>query len=416
MDYRQELIELALSARQAARELAVASTETKNAAIMAISDALITQQAEILAANEKDIQAGEKKGLTQALLDRLLLTPERIVAISQAAKEVVDLPDPIGSVIRGSKRPNGLQVNQVRVPLGVIGMIYEARPNVTVDAAILAIKSGNTCLLKGGSEAFETNMVLAQVIQGAIAPFIPKTAVNFIAHTDRAVVTALIQLHGYIDVVVPRGSQRLISAVVENATVPTIETGVGICHTFVDESADLTMALKIVENAKVQRPAVCNSLETILVHEGVARNFLPQLIENFSHHRVEIRGCERVQAMIDVNLATDEDWDTEYLDLIVSVKVVDTLDMAMQHIHEHGSHHSEAIITNDFANSQRFLTEVDAAAVYVNASTRFTDGGELGYGAELGISTQKLHARGPLGLSELTTNKYQIIGNGQIRS
>ncbi|MGL5531773.1 MAG: glutamate-5-semialdehyde dehydrogenase [Culicoidibacterales bacterium] len=415
MDYRQELIELALEARKAARELAIASTQTKNAAIGAIAEALIENQAEILVANEKDIQAGIAKGLTPALLDRLLLTPERIAAIAQAANEVIELPDPIGSVIRGSKRPNGLQVNQVRVPLGVIGMIYEARPNVTVDAAILAIKSGNTCLLKGGSEAFETNKVLAAVIQTAIAPFLPKTAVNFIAHTDRAVVTALIQLHGYIDVVVPRGSQRLISAVVANATVPTIETGIGICHTFIDASADLTMALQIVENAKVQRPAVCNSLETILVHEAVAAQFLPQLAICFEAHRVEIRGCEQVCAIIAATPATQEDWDTEYLDLIVSVKVVNDLEMAMEHIQRHGSHHSEAIITNDFANSQRFLAEVDAAAVYVNASTRFTDGGELGYGAELGISTQKLHARGPLGLSELTTNKYQIIGNGQIR-
>lgn len=415
MDYRQELISLALGARAAARVLATASTETKNQAIAAIAQALETNQEQILAANAKDIAAGEAKGLTKALLDRLLLTPERIAGIAQAAREVIELPDPIGSVIRGSKRPNGLQVNQVRVPLGVIGMIYEARPNVTVDAAILAIKSGNTCLLKGGSEAFETNLVLAQIIQTAIAPYLPQTAVNFIAHTDRAVVTALIQLHGYIDVVVPRGSQRLIAAVVENATVPTIETGIGICHTYVDASADLTMALAIVENAKVQRPAVCNSLETILVHETIANQFLPQLAARFATLGVEIRGCERTQAMIPVVPATAEDWDTEYLDLIVSVKVVADINGAIEHIFQHGSKHSEAIITNDFANSQQFLAEVDAAAVYVNASTRFTDGGELGYGAELGISTQKLHARGPLGLSELTTNKYQIIGNGQIR-
>lgn len=415
MDYRQELISLALGARTAARVLATASTETKNQAIAAIAQALETNQEQILAANAKDIAAGEAKGLTKALLDRLLLTPERIAGIAQAAREVIELPDPIGSVIRGSKRPNGLQVNQVRVPLGVIGMIYEARPNVTVDAAILAIKSGNTCLLKGGSEAFETNLVLAQIIQTAIAPYLPQTAVNFIAHTDRAVVTALIQLHGYIDVVVPRGSQRLIAAVVENATVPTIETGIGICHTYVDASADLTMALAIVENAKVQRPAVCNSLETILVHETIANQFLPQLAARFATLGVEIRGCERTQAMIPVVPATAEDWDTEYLDLIVSVKVVADINGAIEHIFQHGSKHSEAIITNDFANSQQFLAEVDAAAVYVNASTRFTDGGELGYGAELGISTQKLHARGPLGLSELTTNKYQIIGNGQIR-
>lgn len=415
MDYRQELISLALGARAAARVLATASTETKNQAIAAIAQALETNQEQILTANAKDIAAGEAKGLTKALLDRLLLTPERIAGIAQAAREVIELPDPIGSVIRGSKRPNGLQVNQVRVPLGVIGMIYEARPNVTVDAAILAIKSGNTCLLKGGSEAFETNLVLAQIIQTAIAPYLPQTAVNFIAHTDRAVVTALIQLHGYLDVVVPRGSQRLIAAVVENATVPTIETGIGICHTYVDASADLTMALAIVENAKVQRPAVCNSLETILVHEAVANQFLPQLAARFTTLGVEIRGCERTQALISAVPATAEDWDTEYLDLIVSVKIVPDINGAIEHIFQHGSKHSEAIITNDFANSQQFLAEVDAAAVYVNASTRFTDGGELGYGAELGISTQKLHARGPLGLSELTTNKYQIIGNGQIR-
>lgn len=415
MNYRQELIELAVGARSAARVLATVSTETKNMAIAAIAQALEENQQQILAANAKDIAAGEAKGLTKALIDRLLLTPDRISDIAQAAREVIELPDPIGSVIRGSKRPNGLQVNQVRVPLGVIGMIYEARPNVTVDAAILAIKSGNACLLKGGSEAFETNLVLSQLIQAAIAPYIPQTAVNFIAYTDRAVVTALIQLHGYLDVVVPRGSQRLISAVVENATVPTIETGIGICHTYVDASADLTMALAIVENAKVQRPAVCNSLETILVHEAIASQFLPQLLARFTTLGVEIRGCERTQAMIPVVPATAEDWDTEYLDLIVSVKIVADINGAIEHIFQHGSKHSEAIITNDFANSQQFLAEVDAAAVYVNASTRFTDGGALGYGAELGISTQKLHARGPLGLSELTTNKYQIIGTGQVR-
>lgn len=415
MNYRQELIELAVGARSAARVLATVSTETKNMAIAAIAQALEENQQQILAANAKDIAAGEAKGLTKALIDRLLLTPDRISDIAQAAREVIELPDPIGSVIRGSKRPNGLQVNQVRVPLGVIGMIYEARPNVTVDAAILAIKSGNACLLKGGSEAFETNLVLSQLIQAAIAPYIPQTAVNFIAYTDRAVVTALIQLHGYLDVVVPRGSQRLISAVVENATVPTIETGIGICHTYVDASADLPMALAIVENAKVQRPAVCNSLETILVHEAIASQFLPQLLARFTTLGVEIRGCERTQAMIPVVPATAEDWDTEYLDLIVSVKIVADINGAIEHIFQHGSKHSEAIITNDFANSQQFLAEVDAAAVYVNASTRFTDGGALGYGAELGISTQKLHARGPLGLSELTTNKYQIIGTGQVR-
>ncbi len=415
MNYRQELIELAVGARSAARVLATVSTETKNMAIAAIAQALEENQQQILAANAKDIAAGEAKGLTKALIDRLLLTPDRISDIAQAAREVIELPDPIGSVIRGSKRPNGLQVNQVRVPLGVIGMIYEARPNVTVDAAILAIKSGNACLLKGGSEAFETNLVLSQLIQAAIAPYIPQTAVNFIAYTDRAVVTALIQLHGYLDVVVPRGSQRLISAVVENATVPTIETGIGICHTYVDASADLTMALAIVENAKVQRPAVCNSLETILVHEAIASQFLPQLLARFTTLGVEIRGCERTQAMIPVVPATAKDWDTEYLDLIVSVKIVADINGAIEHIFQHGSKHSEAIITNDFANSQQFLAEVDAAAVYVNASTRFTDGGALGYGAELGISTQKLHARGPLGLSELTTNKYQIIGTGQVR-
>ncbi len=415
MNYRQELIELAVGARSAARVLATVSTETKNMAIAAIAQALEENQQQILAANAKDIAAGEAKGLTKALIDRLLLTPDRISDIAQAAREVIELPDPIGSVIRGSKRPNGLQVNQVRVPLGVIGMIYEARPNVTVDAAILAIKSGNACLLKGGSEAFETNLVLSQLIQAAIAPYIPQTAVNFIAYTDRAVVTALIQLHGYLDVVVPRGSQRLISAVVENATVPTIETGIGICHTYVDASADLPMALAIVENAKVQRPAVCNSLETILVHEAIASQFLPQLLACFTTLGVEIRGCERTQAMIPVVPATAEDWDTEYLDLIVSVKIVADINGAIEHIFQHGSKHSEAIITNDFANSQQFLAEVDAAAVYVNASTRFTDGGALGYGAELGISTQKLHARGPLGLSELTTNKYQIIGTGQVR-
>ncbi|MGL4624462.1 MAG: glutamate-5-semialdehyde dehydrogenase [Culicoidibacterales bacterium] len=415
MNYRQELIELAVGARSAARVLATVSTETKNMAIAAIAQALEENQQQILAANAKDIAAGEAKGLTKALIDRLLLTPDRISDIAQAAREVIELPDPIGSVIRGSKRPNGLQVNQVRVPLGVIGMIYEARPNVTVDAAILAIKSGNACLLKGGSEAFETNLVLSQLIQAAIAPYIPQTAVNFIAYTDRAVVTALIQLHGYLDVVVPRGSQRLISAVVENATVPTIETGIGICHTYVDASADLPMALAIVENAKVQRPAVCNSLETILVHEAIASQFLPQLLARFTTLGVEIRGCERTQAMIPVVPATAEDWDTEYLDLIVSVKIVADINGAIEHIFQHGSKHSEAIITNDFANSQQFLAEVDTAAVYVNASTRFTDGGALGYGAELGISTQKLHARGPLGLSELTTNKYQIIGTGQVR-
>ena len=404
-------------AKQAARSLANCSTTEKNKALLSMAAALETEQERILAANARDIAQGEAKGLSTALLDRLRLTPERIRGMADGLRQVAALPDPVGECLGGMRRPNGLDIQKIRVPFGVIAMIYEARPNVTVDAAGLCLKTGNAVILRGGSEAIESNKILADILIGAASEAgLPAGTIALVETTDREAVNILLKMNRYIDVIIPRGGAGLIRTVVENSTVPVIETGIGICHTYVDESADLSMAADIAFNAKVSRPGVCNSMETLLVHRSVADHLLPDLLERFVKASVEIRGCtETARYHAAVKPATEQDWATEYLDFILSIKVVGSLEEALEHIDRFSTKHSEAIVTRDYANARRFQQEVDAAAVYVNASTRFTDGFEFGFGAEIGISTQKLHARGPMGLVELTSIKYLISGSGQIR-
>lgn len=404
-------------AREAARVLANLNTATKNQALLAMARALEEEQEFILKANARDMEAGREKGLSRALLDRLLLNEKRIKDMAAGLRELVALPDPVGEITSMWTRPNGLQIGRMRVPLGVIGIIYEARPNVTVDAAGLCLKTGNAVILRGGSEAFHSNMALTRVIsRAATAAGIPEGAVQLIETTDREAVNLLLRANEYLDVLIPRGGAGLIRTVVEKATVPVIETGVGNCHVYVDAEADLEMAQKIVINAKTQRPAVCNAMETLLVHEGIAAAFLPPLAAGLKEKGVVLRGCERTRELVPwAEAATEEDWATEYLDLILAVRVVDGLEAALEHIHTYGTKHSEAIVTNNYHTAREFLARVDAAAVYVNASTRFTDGYEFGFGAEIGISTQKLHARGPMGPEQLTTFKYIIFGSGQIR-
>lgn len=407
----------AAAAKKAAAELAVTSTAVKNRALLAMAQALRDRQAEILQANAEDMRQAAAKGMKASMLDRLKLTEQRIAGMAEGLEQVAGLPDPVGSVVGGSRLANGMTVTKVRVPLGVIGIIYEARPNVTADAAGLCLKSGNAVILKGGSEAMQSNKIIAAVLaEAAEKAGIPAGAVQFIDTSDRQAVTDLIHMNGLVDVVIPRGGAGLIKAVVMNATVPVIETGAGVCHTFVDASADVQMAMDIAYNAKVQRPSVCNAMETLLVHKDIAGKFLPPMLEKYFAAGVEIRGDERVQAFSSqVLAATEEDWSTEYGDLRLSVKVVDSLEEAMEHIAVYSTGHSECIVTSDYANARKFQLRVDAAAVYVNASTRFTDGFEFGFGAEIGISTQKLHARGPMALPELTSTKYLIDGSGQVR-
>lgn len=407
----------AIAAKKAAAELAVTSTAVKNKALLAMARALLDRQQEILQANAEDMRQAAAKGMKASMLDRLKLTEQRIAGMAEGLEQVAGLPDPVGSVVGGSRLANGMTVTKVRVPLGVIGIIYEARPNVTADAAGLCLKSGNAVILKGGSEAMQSNKIISAVLaEAAEQTGIPAGAVQFIDTSDRQAVTDLIHMNGFVDVVIPRGGAGLIKAVVMNATVPVIETGAGVCHTFVDASADVQMAMDIAYNAKVQRPSVCNAMETLLVHKDIAGKFLPPMLEKYFAAGVEIRGDERVQAFSGQVLpVTEEDWSTEYGDLRLSVKVVDSLQEAMAHIAAYGTGHSECIVTADYANAQQFQLRVDAAAVYVNASTRFTDGFEFGFGAEIGISTQKLHARGPMALPELTSTKYLINGSGQVR-
>ncbi|MEW6459225.1 MAG: glutamate-5-semialdehyde dehydrogenase [Bacillota bacterium] len=413
----QAVVDKAVRARDASRKLAYLSTSVKNEALAAMAQALIDEAPVILEANAKDIAAGEARGLSKALLDRLLLNEARIRDMAGGLDVIINLPDPVGEVFDMVTRPNGLQVGKMRVPLGVIGMIYEARPNVTVDAAGLCLKAGNAVLLRGGTEAIHSNTTIARIIAvAAAAAGIPEGAIEFIELTDRAAVNTMLKLNDYLDVVIPRGGKALKQAVIANATVPVIETGMGNCHVFVDREADLEMAARIVINAKCQRPGVCNAAETLLVDAPVAAAFLPGILEQLKERGVEIRGCPRTRELAPwVVPATDEDWDTEYLDLILAVRVVDGLEEAVDHIFRWGTKHSEAIVTENYTRARRFLREVDAAAVYVNASTRFTDGGVFGFGAELGISTQKLHARGPMGLKDLTSTKYIIFGDGQTR-
>lgn len=404
-------------AKEASYKLSSISTDIKNRALIAMADALCAAADSIIDKNAEDIRRGKENGMKQGLIDRLLLDRGRIEAMAEGLKQIAALPDPIGQVISSAKRPNGLKIAKVRVPLGVIGIIYEARPNVTADAAGLCIKSGNTVILRGGKEAISSNSAIVRVMQeAAYSAGLPEGSINLVEDTSRESATQLMRLNEYLDVIIPRGGAGLIRAVVENATVPAIETGTGNCHVYVDKCADLEMAKNIVINAKTQRPSVCNAEEKLLVHRETAEKFLPDMLTALADRGVEIVGDETVCGIFPSALpAAEEDWGTEYLDLKIGVKVTDSLDEAIRHINKYGSGHSEAIITNDYAASQRFLDEVDAAAVYVNASTRFTDGYEFGFGAEIGISTQKIHARGPMGLAELTSTKYIIYGNGQTR-
>ena len=407
----------AAAAKKAAAKLAVTSTAVKNKALLAMAEALLAKQEQILAANAIDMEQAAAKGMKSSMLDRLKLTAARIEGMADGLRQVAALPDPVGNVLDGKTLANGLQITKVRVPLGVIGIIYEARPNVTADAAGLCLKSGNAVVLKGGSEAMESNKAVAGILsEAATAAGMPEGAIQFIDTSDRQAVQDLIHLNGLVDVVIPRGGAGLIKMVVMNATVPVIETGAGVCHTYVDASADVDMAVKIAYNAKVQRPSVCNAMETLLVHKDAAAKFMPAMLAKYAEAGVEIRGDEGVQSFDKAVVpVTEEDWATEYGDLRLSVKIVDSIEEAMEHIARFGTGHSECIVTNDYSQAQLFQRTVDAAAVYVNASTRFTDGNEFGFGAEIGISTQKLHARGPMALPELTSTKYLICGNGQVR-
>ena len=412
-----DLIEMGQAARRAARILNRLGVEEKNRGLAAAADALLASETLLIQENAKDMEAGQAKNMSQGLLDRLLLTHDRIAGMADGLRQIIALEDPVGEVLSMKKRPNGLLIGKKRVPIGVIGIIYESRPNVTADAFGLCFKTGNAVILKGGSDAIHSNLAIASVIRDALkGAGLPEDAVQLIGDTSRETATAMMKLNGYIDVLIPRGGAGLIRSVVQNSTVPVIETGTGNCHIYVDESADLDMALNIIINAKTQRVGVCNACESIVLHEAVLDAFTARLAEALKGRHVEMRGdgpvCERADGILP---ASEEDWGTEYLDYIVSIRTVSGIDEAIEHINRYNTGHSEAIITRDYANAQKFLDEVDAAAVYVNASTRFTDGGEFGFGAEIGISTQKLHARGPMGLTELTTTKYIIYGNGQTR-
>lgn len=419
-DVAAQVREVAQRAKVASRALATATRATKDAALHALADALVAATDEIVAANALDLDQGRADGISPGLLDRLALTPERVAAIADALRELAGLPDPVGEVVRGSTLPNGLRLRQLRVPMGVVGMIYEARPNVTVDAAGLALKSGNAVILRGGSAAAHSNEVIVRVLSDAlVAQRLPGDLVQSIDAWGRPGAVALMHARGLVDVLVPRGGADLIATVVRESTVPVIETGVGNVHVYVDESADLSVALPILLNAKTQRVGVCNAAETLLVHEGVADEFLPVALAALADAGVTIHGDETTLRLapeeVPVVAATDEDWATEYLSLDLAVRVVEDLDEALDHIRTWSSGHTEAIVTRDLAASERFVAEVDSAAVMVNASTRFTDGGQLGLGAEIGISTQKLHARGPMGLAELTTTKWVVQGDGHVR-
>ena len=406
------------ASRAASVVLATTRADVKNAALEAIATAVVANASRIIPANEKDIANGLANGLSTGLQDRLRLDVARLESLADAVRQIGALVDPVGESVRGSTLPNGIRLSQVRVPFGVIGAIYEARPNVTIDIAALALKSGNAVVLRGGSAAENTNRVLVDVIQGALVETgLPIEAVQTIDEFGRDGAKQLMQARGYVDVLIPRGSANLIATVVQESKVPVIETGAGVVHVYLDESADEKMAVDIVQNAKVQRPSVCNALETLLVNAASADRLLPPVLAQLRADGVTIHGDERTRAIFaDTVAATEDDWSTEYMSLDISVRVVDDLDGALDHIRRYSTHHTESIITNDFARAERFLAEVDSAVVMVNASTRFTDGGEFGFGAEVGISTQKLHARGPMGLSELTSTKWVVRGTGQVRS
>lgn len=412
-----ELEQIGKSAKEAEIILRTLDTNKKNEALLVTADNLVKDADKLLEANEKDMECGRANNMPQGLLDRLLLTKERIEQMAVGLRQVALLDDPIGEVLSMKKRPNGLEIGQKRVPLGVVGIIYEARPNVTADAFALCFKTGNAVILKGGSDALYSNMaIVASIRSSLIASGLPETAISLIEDTSRETATQFMKMNQYLDVLIPRGGAGLIRAVVQNATVPVIETGTGNCHIYVDESADFAMALDIIFNAKTQRIGVCNACESLVVHENIVKEFIPLLAKRLREKDVEIRGDRAVLDAVDgIIPASEEDWGAEYLDYIISVKTVANVEEAISHINRYNTGHSEAIITNNYENAERFLDEVDAAAVYVNASTRFTDGFEFGFGAEIGISTQKLHARGPMGLLALTSTKYIIRGNGQIR-
>jgi len=417
MDIKQYVSDRAKKAKAASRHLANISTEIKNNALFKMAAGLEEESAKLISENQKDLIVAEQKGLSKAMIDRLTLTSERIKAMADGLREVAALPDPVGEVLRMWRRPNGMEVGRMRVPIGLIGIIYESRPNVTADSAALCLKSGNGVILRGGSEAVHSNTAIVEVLSKAGAEAgIPEGAVSFIENPDRACVMEMLKLNGIVDLIIPRGGEGLIRMVSENSTIPVIKHDKGVCHVYVDSKADLSMAEEICFNAKVQRPGTCNAMETMLVHQEVAKTFLPAIIARMKKAGVEIRGCAKTKAVVsDIKDATDKDWDTEYNDLILNVKTVGSMEEAMEHIAAHGSQHSEAIVTNDYQNARRFQREVDASAVFVNASTRLNDGFEFGLGAEIGISTTRIHARGPMGLEELTSTKFIVFGNGQIR-
>ncbi|HEX4226453.1 MAG TPA: glutamate-5-semialdehyde dehydrogenase [Pseudonocardiaceae bacterium] len=417
-DLREQVHAAARRARKAASHLALATRASKDATLHAMADALLARAEEIFAANARDVATGRESGMSEALIDRLTLTRSRLDGIAESLRTVAGLPDPVGEVVRGGVQPNGLEIRQVRVPMGVLGMVYEGRPNVTVDAAGLALKSGNAALLRGSSSAERSNTALVAILRDVLAASgLPEDAVQLLPCHDRASVHHLITARGLVDLVIPRGGAGLIAAVVEQATVPTVETGTGNCHVYVDATADLTRAEKIVVNSKARRPSVCNAAETLLVHASLAEIFLPRVLDALAKAGVTVHGDDTVQAVggSAVVAATDADWDTEYLSLDIAVKIVYSLNDAIEHIAEHSSGHTEAIVTESVSAAREFAARVDSAAVMVNASTAFTDGAEFGMGAEIGISTQKLHARGPMGLTELTSTKWQVWGDGQIR-
>ena len=417
MSIKEDVTKKAKSANEAAKSLANLGAEVKNDALLAMADALVESQKYIVEENKKDMRYGRENGLSESLLDRLLLTEDRIQKMANGLREVAQFDDPIGEMLEMKKRPNGLKIGKVKVPLGVIGIIYEARPNVTVDAAGLCLKAGNSVVLRGSSSAINSNKAIVEVIsKAAYKAGLPEGSIELIESTERKAVQEMFELNDYLDVLIPRGGAGLINAVVNNSTVPVIETGVGNCHTYIDSEANLEMATEITINAKTQRTGVCNAMETLLVHEDVAEDFLPTMVEELHKRDTVVRGDKRVQEIVeDVEEANEEDWSTEFLDYILAIRVVDSFERAIEHIDQYSTKHSEAIITENYTKAHKFTDIIDAAAVYVNASTRFTDGAQFGLGAEIGISTQKLHARGPMGVNELTTTKFIVFGKGQIR-
>ncbi len=417
VDIKQFISDKAQRAKAASRKLANISTEIKNNALFKMAAGLEQDASGLIEENRRDLAAAEQKGLSKAMIDRLTLNPARIKAMADGLREVAALPDPVGEVLRMWRRPNGMEVGRMRVPIGLIGIIYESRPNVTADSAALCLKSGNGVLLRGGSEAVHSNSAIVEVLSKAGADAgIPDGAVSFIENPDRACVMEMLKLNQYIDLIIPRGGEGLIRMVSENSTIPVIKHDKGICHVYVDSKTDLTMAEEICFNAKVQRPGTCNAMETMLVHQDVANTFLPAILGRMKKAGVEIRGCAKTKSIVsDIKAAAEKDWDTEYNDLILNVKTVGSMEEAMEHIAAHGSQHSESIVTTDYQNARKFQREVDASAVFVNASTRLNDGFEFGLGAEIGISTTRIHARGPMGLEELTSTKFIVLGNGQIR-